>query len=146
MTAVLQSRTKLYLFLFSITLGTLLAGVLLAQPIAGGARNVTAVSPEHRYDLIQSNVTRFYTLRVDKQTGRTWQLTERGGRKVWDDVRFHDGQTHLANLPDGVNFQVLASVLVPREIFLWNVHTGKTWMLDQEPDRGRLFWRMVDDQ
>jgi len=141
-----RSKSNVIFLVAAVLLGIMLVSMLPANPPVGASRNVTAVSPEHRYDVIQSNVTRFYTLRVDKYTGKTWQLTERSSRSVWDEVRFFDGQAELANLPEQVNFQVLVSSLVPRDIYLWNVHTGTTWMIDQERDRGKLFWRKVDEQ
>lgn len=124
---------------------TLLVSVLWAQPSAGGARNSTSVAPDHRYELVQSNVTRLFTIRIDRYTGKTYQLVERSSRKTWEEIRMLDGQKQLKNLPLQVNFQVLASVLVGQEIYMWNVDTGVTWILNREPDRGKLFWRQVDD-
>ena len=121
-------------------------GIAYAQATAGGGRNTTAINPEHRFDIIQSNIATEFTIRLDKVTGETWQRVDRGGRRTWEPIRVFDGQNELASAPkDQINFQILASVLVPLDITLWNTRTGESWALEKEEDRGKLFWRKVDE-
>ena len=82
-----------------------------------------------RYEIVQSEITRRHTFKIDKYTGTvlqfvktsedvsTWQLVPKTPAK-FDTV-----------IPDQINYQVFLGGIAIRDCFLLNINTGATWIL-----------------
>ena len=136
--------------LIALAVAVLPASYLLAQrrdpgrPPLAPVHSATTQDAAHRYEIVQSTLTRLVTLRVDKYSGQTDALSKgRDGRERWGPVGRleHPGAISFKN---PVNFQVFASGLAARDTFLINAHTGATWRLIEDDATGEIFWRPLE--
>lgn len=93
-----------------------------------------------RFQLVQSARQ---TLRIDRFTGDTFELSERAGRQFWKKITWQDppaaGQINL----NRVNYQMATQG--PRgQTFLWDLARGRTWYL--ATDKADIRWQIVDEE
>lgn len=135
-------------FVIALLVGTgVAAGLAVAEDENEGMarHSESAIVPEDRYEIIQSSLYADITIRLDKYSGRTWELVDRSGNALWQEIRWTERGDDSAVRVDGVNYQFLTSGLKGTPTFLWNVHTGRTWFLNVEPQRRNFLWKAVLD-
>lgn len=119
---------------FALLLLSLFALPVVAQEANAPQR--TAAPAESRFEIVQSELTVKFTVRLDKYTGQTWQIRSMAtGELIWQQMTREDSPGDTVTIPGKVNYQVFASGLTLQDTFLLNVHTGATWQLFFYPNR-----------
>ena len=104
------------------------------------ANQSTTPPADARYEIVQSALTAKVTLRLDRFTGETDQLTIRlDSTLTWEKFPRSNGGLPDTKISGRANYQVFTSGLGVRITFLMNVNTGASWQLREHPE-GRLFW------
>lgn len=123
-------------------------GCMLCAPVAARGditlHQSTAVDPESRYEIVQSQLAARWTFRLDRYTGEVMQLLlNKEKENIWEKVLVQD----LPKLksPARPRFQIFTSGLAARHTFLLDTVTGKTWTLifDSVPTKEGEFEAVV---
>lgn len=99
----------------------------MAQDFPAPAHQSTTPAPAARFEIVQSPLAARWTFRLDRFTGRVWQLvTTKEDDTAWEEMV-------VAGLPPGAGaarprFQIFSSGLAARHTFLLDGDTGKTWL------------------
>jgi hypothetical protein len=103
----------------------------------------TSLSSQQRFEVIQSNLVRRLTFKLDKFTGDVFLMVkDSNDRTVWEKmVRQRHPQDRVSNRYR-VNYQISLSELVAADTFLTNISTGATWQCVQAQD-GDLVWEAM---
>ena len=92
------------------------------------SHQATTLPANARYEIIQSTLAAKWTFKLDRYTGRVWQLViTSAGENAWEEMIIRDDikpQSPLKN-----RFQIFTSGLAARHTFLLDVETGKTWVV-----------------
>lgn len=97
-----------------------------------------------RWEIIQSPFIRRVTIKLDKFTGKTYQILETSLAIyewkiiIWQDEDWGEKQTGK------INYQIFMGGLTGSDVYLINIHTGKTWLLCEDSSKGLLFWSKID--
>jgi len=92
------------------------------------SHQLTTSPPSARYELMQSTLAARWTFRLDRYTGRVWQLARsKDDENVWEEMRVFERPTVQA--PTRPRFQLFTSGLAARHTFLLDGDTGKTWLV-----------------
>lgn len=94
-----------------------------------------------RYEIIQANALRF-TFRLDKYTGDVYSLIEpysSSGSYRWKKVLIIGSDYEELENKNTINYQMFMSGIAFRYIFLTNIHSGKSWVLYEDPNEGYFF-------
>ena len=94
-------------------------------------------SPQHQYtsspsaarfEILQSSLAAMWTFRLDRYSGRVWQLvTTSDDDNKWEEMPFMGkSKNHTTAKP---HFQLFTSGLAARHTFLIDNDTGKTWLI-----------------
>ncbi|MBQ7942173.1 MAG: hypothetical protein IJ328_07205 [Muribaculaceae bacterium] len=96
-------------------------------------------SLEGRYEIVQSNIARRYTFKIDKYRGIVYQLvqTEADGF-AWQEVPVLMRDFDEIK-PDTVNYHIFMGGTAVKDCFLINIHTGITWVLVKSSDNSIMF-------
>lgn len=106
-------------------------------------RNQFSSAPEtSRYQIVQSELAAKITLKIDKYTGRVFQLVQGSKGLSWQLIVAEKHSEDKAT-PDKVNYQVFTSGLAVRMTYLLNVNTGATWQLSEDNEIG-VFWKALE--
>jgi len=100
-----------------------------AQNDTSPAHQMTAAPPGARYEVIQSELAAKWTFRLDRFTGKVFQLvhTKSLDEYAWDEMEVRGrGDNSQGNR---AKFQLFCSGIASRFIFLIDTDTGKTWEL-----------------
>lgn len=82
-----------------------------------------------RYEIVQSEIFRNQTFKLDKYTGKVLQLVNTlYDRVLWQDVPKNTSNPDIV-LPDKINYQLFLGGMFARDCFLLNINTGTTWLL-----------------
>lgn len=97
-----------------------------------------------RWEIVQSPIIRKCTIKLDKFTGKTYQLvlTSNGEDVTWQEIMWI-GELLEENNKNVINYQIFMSGLVARDCFLINIHTGKTWVLTSDETMNTVFWSTI---
>ena len=117
-----MKRSALAIALFAIN--TVAAG----QDYPSPAHQQTTTNPGSRFELIQSPLAAKWTFRLDRFTGRVWQLVKtKDDDSTWEDMPV----IGLPKLQSATRarFQLFTSGLAARHTFLLDSDTGKTWIV-----------------
>ena len=93
-----------------------------------------------RYEFIQSHIAARNSFRVDKYTGKVYQIVQtKDGDLTWQVIEKlkHPADTAIDKK---VNYQMFTSGMAAKLTFLMNVNTGATWQLTQDTETEALFW------
>lgn len=94
-----------------------------------------------RYEIIQAHALRF-TFKLDKYTGDVYSLVEpysaRGSYR-WKKVPSIGSDYDKLENKKTINYQMFMSGIAFRYIILTNIHSGKTWIMYEDPDEGYFF-------
>lgn len=102
-------------------------------------RTVTTSAPNGRYEILQSELARKYTIKIDKYTGETWQMVQSySGDITWEKIYKEDalGDNQKEN---AINYQLFFGGFTAQDILLINVNTGITWQLVMDSKKG-VWW------
>lgn len=89
---------------------------------------VTVAPPGARYEIVQSTLAAKATFRLDRYTGRVWELAKtKDDETVWQETRVLDRPQIQA--PTRPRFQIFTSGLALRHAFMIDGDTGRTWLL-----------------
>jgi hypothetical protein len=94
-----------------------------------------------RYEIIQANALRF-TFRLDKYTGDVYSLIEpysSSGSYRWKRVLMIGSDYEELENKNTINYQMFMSGITFRYTFLTNIHSGKSWVLYEDPNEGYFF-------
>jgi hypothetical protein len=115
----------------TVTLATLLSSATtLAADVDVTVRSpqVTTPAPGARFEIVQSTLAAKATFRLDRHTGRVWELAKtKDDDTVWQETRVYDRPQIQASARP--RFQVFTSGLALRHTFMIDGDTGKTWLL-----------------
>src|SRR5574344_1786155 len=127
-----KKSLSLLTILFIFTTGTSAQDVSTKTTIKSSVEN-------GRYEVVQSEVARRFTFRLDKYTGDVCQLVINSNeRNSWQKISRIDSNNDTKN-PDKINYQLFMSGIALRDCFLLNINTGATWVLVQSEDDNVLF-------
>lgn len=97
-----------------------------------------------RFEIIQSPILRKLTFKLDKYTGKTYQLVKTSNNNVtWEIVEwlgYDDEASFQQNNPNKVAYQLFLGGITIKDTFLINILTGDTWQLFHDPDKDFLYW------
>ena len=102
--------------------------VAFAEDYPSPAHQQTSSIPGARFEIIQSSLAAKWTFRLDRYTGRVWQLvTTKDEDNAWEEMLVFDiPKLQAATRP---RFQLFSSGLASRHTFLLDSNSGKTWTL-----------------
>jgi hypothetical protein len=88
----------------------------------------TTTPGDARYEILQSQLAAKWTFRLDRFSGRVWQLlkTPTDGN-AWEEMPVQ-GLTKITN-PNKPRFLLFTSGIAARHTFLMDSLTGKTWVV-----------------
>ena len=95
-----------------------------------------------RFQIIQSELAAKITLKIDKYTGRVYQLVQGTKGLSWSLIASekHPNDKVFENK---VNYQIFTSGLAVRMTYLINVNTGASWQLAVDEEIGN-FWKALE--
>ena len=101
----------------------------------------SAVPAESRFEFVQSTIAARHTFKIDKFTGRVFQLVAaQDGGVSWDSILRLDHVLDLDISKDRPNYQLFSSGLAAKYTFLMNVNSGATWQLVKDSESDDLVW------
>ena len=114
---------------FFLTLALLSTGAFAADvDVTVRSHQFTTPQSGARYEIVQSTLAARWTFRLDKNTGRVWQLARtKDDDNIWEEMRVFDRPQIQA--PTRPRFQLFTSGLAARHTFLLDTDTGKTWLV-----------------
>ena len=81
-----------------------------------------------RFEVLQSTLAARWTFKIDRFTGRVWQLTKnKDDDNIWEEMKVIDRPSISA--PTRPRFQLFTSGLAARHTFLLDGDSGKTWLV-----------------
>ena len=88
----------------------------------------TTALPNSRFEIVQSTLAAKWTFRVDKFTGRVWQLVKtQDDDNTWEEMQVLEKPT--VQTPNRSRFQLFTSAIAARHTFFIDSDTGKTWLV-----------------
>ena len=116
------------------------ACIIAITSLADDKRAVKTSTEGGRYEIVQSEIVRRLTFKLDKFTGRTYQMVKTSyDDMTWEEVRWR-GQPEDTDKEEQISFQLFLGGIMARDCILINIHTGETWMLYQESEAETLYW------
>ncbi len=103
---------------------------LMAADIDVNVRShqLTSTPAGARYEVLQSTLAAKWTFRLDRFTGRVWQLVKTADDdNTWEEMQVYE-RPGTQN-PTRARFQLFTSGLAARHTFLIDGDTGKTWVV-----------------
>lgn len=91
-----------------------------------------------RFEIIQSEVLRSNTFRLDKYTGDVCLMVIKDTWYEWEHV-LRQGKSKDTTPESQVNYQLWFGGAQARDAFLINVNTGETWILVKDKNQKLLF-------
>ena len=108
-------------------------------PIYSQLQNYQAISTSQvggRYEIIQSQIKRSNTFKLDKFTGKVYMfVSTKDDWYTWQEV--YKGNVELDKvIPEKINYQIFMGGIAAKDCFLININTGVTWMLTEDKKTG----------
>ena len=104
----------------------------------------TLVTDSARYEIIQSSIKRALTFKLDKFTGRIWEVVETAsGGLIWEYMYVEDRTSILGD--DNTlypRFQIFLSGMMAADTYLLDTKTGTVWQLQKDKDGFRAWYLM----
>lgn len=117
-----MKRSALAITLFAMS------AVAAGQDYPSSPPQQTSTNPGARFELLQSPLAARWTFRLDRFTGRVWQLVKtKDDGNTWEEMLV----LGLPKLQSATRarFQLFTSGLAARHTFLLDSDTGKTWVV-----------------
>jgi len=94
-----------------------------------------------RWELLQSTLVARITMKVDKFTGKVWQIVRNtDDNLVWQLIPFDHFRP--AKPTNKISFQLFTSGTAARHTYLLQIHTGISWQLVKDKE-GNSVWQYV---
>ncbi len=100
----------------------------------------SSVPNTSRFEIVQSELAARITLKIDKYTGKVYQLVKGDKGLSWS-LLISEKHTKDKVTENKVNYQVFTSGLAVRMTYLINVNTGASWQLSEYSELG-IFWKV----
>lgn len=100
----------------------------VSQDYPSPSSQQTSANPGARYEIIQSPLAAKWTFRLDRFSGRVWQLVKtKDNDSTWEEMSVYE----LPKLASAsrARFQLFTSGLAARHTFIVDSDSGKTWLL-----------------
>lgn len=116
-----------YIICLLILTTLVFAGFAQADEFQPSHQN-TSLPSSARFEIIQSSLAAKWTFRLDRYSGRVWQLVKtKDDDNIWEEMPVLDlPKSKTASKP---HFQLFTSGLAARHTFLIDNDTGKTWVV-----------------
>ena len=122
-----------------------------AQEVPAQAQRSASVA-EGRFDVVHSPLGLLFTFRLDRFTGRVWQLTSvRGGLWEWEETPVPELATIAT--PNRPRFQLHVSGISASHTLLIDTETGKSWQFtkdsptyQRERSRNGFGWEVLPER
>jgi hypothetical protein len=89
-----------------------------------------------RYEIIQSEIKRSNTFKLDKFTGKVYQFVSTNNDWfTWQQVYRSYAESDTA-IPEKINYQIFMGGIAAKDCFLLNINTGITWILVEDKKTG----------
>lgn len=104
-----------------------------------GRQSVTTSQTGGRYEIVQSEIMRSLTFKLDKYTGEVYKLVKVDEEEFdWKSIRIYD---HEKVDPDcyrneEITYQLFMGSKMAEDCFLLNIETGDTWQLMHDKKLG----------
>lgn len=91
---------------------------------------VTSSLVSGRYEIVQSTLSAKLTFKLDRYSGRVWQLVKDSEENyLWQETVVQGLSGAGGALPAVPNFQIFLSGLTAKDTLLFDVATGRAWVL-----------------
>lgn len=101
---------------------------LWAQESPSRLHQHTTSPPNARFEVLQSTLAVRHTFRIDRFSGRVWQLVRtKADDNAWEEMPVIDLPKLAA--PMRARFQLFTSGFAARHTFLFDTDTGKSWVV-----------------
>jgi hypothetical protein len=101
---------------------------VVAQDFPAPPSQHTSSIPGARFEVMQSPLAAKWTFRLDKFSGRVWQLVRTEDEDTsWEEMPVYESAK--LPTPSRARFQLFTSGLAARHTFLLDTDSGKTWIL-----------------
>lgn len=108
----------------------------------GNAENCVSTSaPNGLFEIIQSPLVRKYTIKLDKETGTTWQMVKDGHNNICWERLYRESAIIDRQIPGKINYQIFMGGLAAADMFMINTNSGEIWQLCQ--GRDGIFWSLT---
>ena len=123
---------------------TMLIILLLSSPVLAGDDIVhehLTTQDSYRWEIIQSSISVTVTFKVDKWTGKVWEIVrDSEGDFSWRYIPFVD----VRSAPyDKIAYKIFTSGIQMRHTYLINVNNGATWLLAADSKK-KNHWQLVN--
>lgn len=100
-----------------------------------------------RWEIVQSPILRKCTIKLDKYTGKTYQLVTTSNDNVtWEEILWI-GDAASNRKENRINYQIFMGGIMARDCFLINIHTGETWILNVvDTSSERIVWETIVEE
>ena len=98
-----------------------------------------------RYEIVQSEIARKLTFKLDKYTGKVYQYVKTSSDSnpySWQPV-YWIGCSDEKEIPTKINYQLFLGGTAVSDCFLLNINTGKTWLLYEDSDGNGNFFSPI---
>lgn len=118
----------------ALVLGSI-AGNSTAEDFLARSHQQTTIGPNARYEVVQSTLAARLTFRLDRFTGRVWQIVRtKDDDTAWEEMQVRE--TPKLQNPNRPRFQLFTSGIAARHTFLIDGDTGKTWLVVNSKKKG----------
>lgn len=92
------------------------------------SHQLTTLPQSARFEVIQSTLAARLTFRLDRYTGRVWQLVKtKDDDNAWEEMKVFE--LPKIQTPTRARFQLFTSGIAARHTFLMDGDTGRTWLV-----------------
>lgn len=92
-----------------------------------------------RWEIVQSEIARRYTYKLDKYNGDVYQLVKKSnGDNTWQKL-YRAGDKYDKKEDGKINFQLFLGGFSAQDQFLINIHTGETWGFYEDSDTKEIY-------
>lgn len=111
-----------------IAYGTCHFAVAADVDVSVRSSQTTTLPPSARFELVQSTIAARLTFRLDRYTGRVWELVKtKDDDSAWQETRVYE-RPQIAT-PTRARFQLFTSGIAARHTFLLDTDSGRSWVL-----------------
>lgn len=107
-------------------------------------QTVTTSQVGGRYEIIQSEIKRSNTFKLDKFTGRVYQfVSTKNDWFAWQQL--YKSYVELdTTIPEKINYQIFMGGIAAKDCFLLNINTGVTWVLVEDKKTGSYSFEVFE--
>lgn len=93
-----------------------------------------------RYEIIQSEIKRINTFKLDKYTGKVYVfVTTKSDWYAWQEVNKSNVELDTT-IPERINYQIFMGGILAKDCFLLNINTGATWLLVEDKKTANYYF------